>query len=82
MVVIAFPAASDNGVTHERRGSPSKCTVQMPQMPTPQPYFVPLSPRYSRNTQSNGISAAAATAAAVPLTVRVKVGWSPPRSPR
>jgi hypothetical protein len=42
-------------------------TVQMPQSPTPQPYFVPLSASTSRSAQSNGMSGSAAMLRSVPL---------------
>ena len=45
MVVIRRPATADTGVTHERIGCPSRCTVQAPHRAMPQPNLVPLSLR-------------------------------------
>jgi hypothetical protein len=42
--VIFLPAAADTGVTQERIGWPSRCTVQAPHRATPQPNLVPVRP--------------------------------------
>src|SRR2546421_1468148 len=57
MVVIFFPATAATGVTHERIGCPSRCTVQAPQSAMPQPNFVPVRPTTSRSTHRTGMSA-------------------------
>jgi hypothetical protein len=62
------PAAAATGVAHERMGSPSTCTVHAPHWAMPQPYFVPVNPRSSRNTQSKGVSGSASTSLFRPLT--------------
>lgn len=57
MVVIAWPAAAARGNWQERIGVPSRCTVQAPQKPPPQPNLVPVRYRRSRRTQSKGVDA-------------------------
>jgi hypothetical protein len=57
MVVIERPATEEIFVTQLLLAFPSMCTVQALQLPTPQPYFVPFSLKWSRSTQSNGVSA-------------------------
>src|SRR5580693_10264185 len=71
MVVTFLPATIATGVWHERTALPSRCTVQAPHMPAPQPYFVPVSLRCSRTTQSSGVSGPASTTAGLLLTVKV-----------
>src|SRR6202030_2309498 len=71
MVVTFLPATMATGVWHERIALPSRCTVQAPHMPAPQPYFVPVSLRCSRTTQSSGVSGPASTEAGLLLTVKV-----------
>src|SRR2546422_6910542 len=56
MVVTSSPAARDTAATQDRTASPSRCTVQAPHCAMPQPYFVPVSPRFSRRTQSRGVA--------------------------
>src|SRR3954469_15955326 len=67
MVVIAWPTAALTGVTHDRLGMPSRCTVQAPQSATPQPNFVPFMPSRSRRTHSSGMSSGASTVCDLPL---------------
>ena len=43
MVVIFLPATAATGVTQERSGAPSTCTVQAPHCAMPQPNLVPVS---------------------------------------
>ena len=43
------------GTEHERVATPSIWTVQAPHWAMPQPYFVPVSPIESRNTQRSGV---------------------------
>src|SRR5579863_2222746 len=71
MVVTVLPATIATGTWHERTALPSRCTVQAPHMPAPQPYFVPVSLRCSRTTQSSGVSGPASTLAGLLLTVKV-----------
>src|SRR6267142_338053 len=52
MVVIFFPATAATGVTQERIGCPSRCTVQAPHNAIPQPNFVPVSRHVYRHVAS------------------------------
>ena len=80
-MVVMRPFTADTRVWHDRTGLPSTCTVQAPQAPMPQPYFVPLRLRMSRSTQSSGMSAGASTLADLPLTVQC-VGHDCPENTR
>src|SRR5258706_602217 len=68
MVVIRFPSIFETGVTHDRVASPSTCTVHIPHIDMPHPYFVPLRSRRSRSTHRSGMSAGASTVRARPFT--------------
>ena len=59
MVVISASPTTLTGVTQERRGCPSICTVQAPQAATPQPNLVPVRLSSSLITQSSGVSESA-----------------------
>src|SRR5208337_1439590 len=50
MVVTVLPATSFTSSVHERSAFPFTITVQAPQSPSPQPYFVPVRPRSYRRT--------------------------------
>ena len=65
---MLFPLACETGVTQDRVGDPSTCTVQAPHNPAPQPNFVPVSASVSRNTQSSGVSGETLTFFSLPLT--------------
>src|SRR5271166_996256 len=69
---MLFPATFETGVEHDRIADPSRCTVQAPQSPAPQPNFVPVSSSVSRNTQSNGVSGETLTFFSLPLMRSVK----------
>src|SRR5258707_45471 len=56
MVVIPFVPTELTRIKHERMATPSRCTVQAPHNPLPQPYLVPVSPSESRSTHSSGVS--------------------------
>src|SRR5262250_1153626 len=71
MVVIECSSAAPTGITQDRLGLPSKCTVQAPQSAAPQPNLVPFMPSRSRNTHSNGMSGGASTVWGLPLIFRV-----------
>src|SRR5262249_29934549 len=71
MVVIAWPAAALTGMTQDRLGLPSRCTVQAPQSAAPQPNLVPFMPRRSRRAHSSGISGGASTVCDFPLIFKV-----------
>src|SRR5262245_62562831 len=68
MVVTWLPCAVTIGITQVRSGSPSTCMVQAPQAPTPQPNLLPVRPRFSRTTQSNGTSSGPSNSTGLPLT--------------
>src|SRR5467141_3568143 len=55
MVVTSLPSARDTGATQDRIASPLRWTVQAPHCAMPQPYLVPVKPRFSRRTQSRGV---------------------------
>src|SRR5258707_2347463 len=71
MVFIDLPFASLIAVTQDRVASPSRWIVQAPQAATPQPNFVPVSPRTSRRYQSTGIDGSPSKVCAWPLTCKV-----------
>src|SRR5437016_4822345 len=75
MVVMACPTAAPTGITHDRLGMPSRCTVQAPQSATPQPNLVPFMPSRSRKTHSKGMSGDASTLCDLPLIFRVTMAW-------
>ena len=82
MVVTRLPRAAASGVTHDRTGEPSTCTVQAPHSAMPQPNLVPVRPRSSRSTQRSGLSGSAATVTARPFTLKVVMSsYLPPRVP-
>ena len=56
IVVIEDAPTLSMGVTHERVGAPSICTVHAPQSAMPQPNFVPVIPSTSRNTHKGIIT--------------------------
>lgn len=58
---MGFPTAAETGVTHERTALPFKCTVHAPHCAIPQPYLVPVRPRFSRITQSSGVDPSTST---------------------
>jgi hypothetical protein len=59
------------GVTQERVGLPSTCTVQAPHSAKPQPNFVPVMPSTSRKTHRSGVSPSTSTSCVRPLTLMV-----------
>src|SRR5262245_30396748 len=69
MVTTRLPSTADASVWQARTALPSTCTVQAPHRPAPQPYLVPVSPTWSRMTQSNGVLAAASTDTCRPFSV-------------
>ena len=50
IVTTFFPATSLTARVQDLAGSLSTSTVQEPQKPIPQPYFVPVSPKWFRKT--------------------------------
>jgi hypothetical protein len=73
MVTIFLPATAETGVTQERVGWPSTCTVHAPQAAIPQPNFVPVSPMTSRSAHNKGMSAGTSREWDLPLTVRAGI---------
>src|SRR4051812_49574023 len=73
MVVICLPAASLIDTPQERIATPSIWTVQAPHCAMPQPYFVPVSPTFSRIAQSSGVSSSTSTLIVLPLIVRLAI---------
>ena len=71
MVLIFRPAALPTGIWHDRVATPSIFTVHAPQSPLPQPNLVPVMSKWSRSTQSNGVSSSASTSCILPLTLIV-----------
>src|SRR5207244_1970010 len=69
IVVMRRPVTAESGVMQLRVGLPSTCTVHAPHSAMPQPNFVPVISRKSRNTQSSGVSASASTDTGLPLTL-------------
>ena len=70
MVVIFLPSAADTGVTQERIGWPSRCTVQAPHRATPQPNLVPVRPDHVAQAHSRGMSSGTSRSVVVPLMSR------------
>src|SRR5437870_3148832 len=71
MVVTCLRPTVETEVMQLLVGTPLRCTVQAPHLPTPQPYLVPTSSRWSRSTHSNGVSEATSTLRDWPLMLRV-----------
>jgi hypothetical protein len=71
-------ATADAGMTHERIGWPSTCTVHAPHRALPQPNLVPVMPRRSRRTHNSGVSSEAAAYTTVLLMESAigKTSWS------
>src|SRR5262245_29023089 len=69
MVVTFLPPMVDTCVWQDLTALPSIWTVQAPHRPEPHPYFVPVSFRCSRTTQSSAVSGSASTLTALPLIV-------------
>src|SRR2546428_6922320 len=78
---MALSPILPTGVTQERAGTPSTCTVQAPQSAMPQPNLVPDIPSTSRSTQRSGVSASTSTLCAVPFTTSFMTDPDPARRP-
>src|ERR1022692_2790915 len=48
-------------------------TVHAPHCATPQPYLVPVSPSFSRNTHNSGVSGSISKLRSLPLTFKVAI---------
>src|SRR5580692_12518953 len=73
MVTTDLPFTSAICVWHDLVASPSRWIVQAPHAATPQPNFVPVSPRISRRYQSIGIDGSPSNVSVWPLTCRVNM---------
>ncbi len=71
MVVTALVPTTEMRVWQPRTATPSRCTVQAPHMPMPQPNLVPTRPIVSRKTHNRGVSASTSTVCILPLTLMV-----------
>src|SRR2546423_13095665 len=74
---MLLPTTDDTCVVHERVGWPSTSTVQQPHCPTPQPNFVPVSPRSPRNANWSVALPSAGTLTSRPLTRKGTVAMRP-----
>src|SRR5258708_28907818 len=79
MVVTFLPAALESGITQERTGSPSRCTVKAPHCARPQPKWGLFMPRSLRSAYSSGISGSAFTETRLPSTMNLKLAMFPPQ---
>src|SRR5262245_452682 len=61
MVTTVLPSTAEAWVWHARTATPSRCTVQAPHRPAPQPYLVPVKPTWSRMTHRSGGDGSAST---------------------
>src|SRR6201987_4626022 len=71
MVVISFPWAVTTNVKHDSTRLPSTWTVQAPQAPRSQPFFVPVKSKRSRRASSNVTRGSTFNLLGLPLTVKV-----------
>jgi hypothetical protein len=69
MVVTSAPSTWATGIRHEQTGSPSTSTVHAPHSPSPQPSFVPVSPRSSRSTSSKRLRPGTRSSRSRPFTL-------------
>ena len=67
--MISAPSTVATAVRHDRRGSPSTSTVQVPQPPCWQPAFGLVMSSSSRRTCSSGVSGELVISCSMPLTV-------------
>src|SRR6201987_664818 len=73
MVVICLPAASATETLQDRIATPSIWTVQAPPCAMPQPYFVPVSPTFSRIAHNSGVSGSTSIVKVLPFIVRFAI---------
>ena len=69
MVVIEASPTLWIGRVQERIATPSRCTVQAPQKPAPQPNLAPFNSRESRSTHNSGVSPSTSTWRTRPFTL-------------
>src|SRR5207247_10450926 len=78
MVVTFLPLAAESGITQERIGSPSRCTVHAPHCASPQPKCGLLILRSLRSAYRSGMLGSALTVADLPSTVNLMLAMKPP----
>ena len=69
IVVTTRPSASPMEIRQLRSASPSTSTMQAPQSPTPQPYFVPVRLAASRKANNSGVEGSRSKRSGRALTV-------------
>src|SRR6267378_3003543 len=69
-------------VEQDRAAWPFTCTVHAPHSAMPQPYLVPVIPRWSRRTHRRGVYGSASTDMGLPLTFRVVIEELLGKNPR
>ena len=79
MVTICAPSAAETCIWQERCARPLMCTVQAPQSPAPQPYFVPVSPTMIADDPDSGVLGSASTDTGLPFSVNEAIGDPPER---
>ncbi len=83
IVTMSRPGASRASTRQALTAAPSTITVQVPQLPLPQPSLVPVSPMRSRSRSSSVSRVSASTVCSSPLTVQVTSVFMPaPAVPR
>src|SRR5262245_60964048 len=76
MVVTCRPCAIITGMTQVRTAAPSRCMVQAPHTPMPQPNLLPVSRRCSRTTHSSATPTGQSNSAGAPLTKNFTGIWA------
>jgi hypothetical protein len=71
MVVTVLPSHWTARIVHDFTASPSRCTVQAPQLDVSQPTCVPVSPRSSRIAWTSRRRGSTSIVRFSPLTVRL-----------
>src|SRR5258705_739127 len=77
VVILSVALRLPTGTEHERFTSPLMCTEHAPHCATPQPYFVPVRPTYSRITHNSGVSASTFTSRVLPLILSLAMNVLP-----
>src|SRR6266704_3454420 len=78
MVVIFLPATAESGMTQERTGSPSRCTVHAPHCARPQPKCGLLILRSLRSAYRSGMFGSALSVNGLPSTANLMLAMKPP----
>src|SRR5690349_1733291 len=77
VTILSVGLIALTGSEQERMTLPLTCTEHAPHCATPQPYLVPVSPTFSRITQSNGVSGSTATSRTLPLMLSFAIARPP-----